>query len=353
MEKLNERIRNYYLVRFRFILIFFLSGLILTTCKKVPDKPYIQSVVGVHDLDSSQVWLSHEHILVDFIGADSIDQNKWNQDSVIKTMLPYLNQLKDYKVKYFVDATPAYLGRDPVLLKKIAERTGLIIITNTGFYGAYQNKYVPSFAKVLSAEKLADIWIGEFEHGIDKTSVKPGFIKISVDVADPLDSIHQKIVKAAALTHLKTGLTIASHTGLADGLWPQLQILKENGVSPKAFIWVHANKEENNENYLKAAQMGCWISFDGVAWEGEVEKTLEKLIFAKKNHILNKILISHDAGWYDPQKQVQTVMPYTNIFTKLLPALKAQGFTDNEIKTLVSVNLARAFSIGIKKVKSD
>jgi len=284
---------------------------------------------------------------VDFIGADSIDSKKWNHDSVIKAMSPYLEELKQHKVKFFVDATPAYLGRDVLLLEKIAKKTGLTIITNTGFYGAVNNKYVPAFAFEKTAEELAEIWISEYEQGIEGTSIKPGFIKISVDAGDTLDAIDEKLVRAAAITHLKTSLTIASHTGEAKGLWPQLKILKEMNVSPKAFIWVHAQNEKDNNNYLLAAKEGCWISLDGLGWD--LEKHIEKILFAKEHKILERILISHDAGWYDPQKTIQTIKPYTNIFTQLYPALVSKGFSKEEFNLLISSNPTKAFSINIRR----
>ena len=304
---------------------------------------FIQDVQGGHQVDADGIWLSHEHILVDFIGADSIQPHTWDHDAVIAEVTPYLEELKAYKVEYFVDATPAFLGRDVLLLEKLANKTGLKMLSNTGLYGARNNKFLPKYVQNISAEDLAQKWIAEFEYGIDGTVIKPGFIKIGVDTADPLDSLHQKLVKAAAITSLKTGLTIASHTGKAIGLWPQLKILQEMGVPLNSFIWVHAQAEENNDNYLKAAEAGCWISLDGLGWD--VEKHLGKLVYAKENGILDHILISHDAGWYDPQKEQQSITPYTNIFTKLLPELRAKGFTEHEIKLLLSKNPAKAYAI--------
>ncbi len=304
---------------------------------------FIQDVQGWHQVDTDGIWLSHEHILVDFIGADSIQPHTWDHDAVIAEVTPYLEELKAYKVEYFVDATPAYLGRDVLLLEKLANKTGLKMLSNTGLYGARNNKFLPKYVQNISAEDLAQKWIAEFDDGIDGTAIKPGFIKIGVDTADPLDILHQKLVKAAAITSLKTGLTIASHTGKAIGLWPQLKILQEMGVSPNSFIWVHAQAEEDNNNYLKAAQAGCWISLDGLGWD--VEKHLGKLVYAKEHGILDHILISHDAGWYDPQKEQQSITPYTNIFTKLLPELSAKGFTAHEIKLLLSKNPAKAYAI--------
>ena len=88
--------------------------------------------------------LIHEHFLVDFIGADKYDPTRWNRDEVIKKVLPYLLQAKKYGTRTILDCTPAYLGRDVLLLKRLADESGLQILTNTGYYGAVENKYLPS-----------------------------------------------------------------------------------------------------------------------------------------------------------------------------------------------------------------
>ncbi|HEU4861355.1 MAG TPA: hypothetical protein VFT15_16030, partial [Chitinophagaceae bacterium] len=126
---------------FRLLKSIIASSLLLlfVACSSNNKRTLIQSVTGPATVSPGEIWLSHEHLLVDFIGADSIDAKRWNHDSVINATLNYLEEIKPHKVKYFVDATPAYLGRDVLLLEKIANRTGLTIITNTGFYGAVNN----------------------------------------------------------------------------------------------------------------------------------------------------------------------------------------------------------------------
>lgn len=328
-----------------FLLVW---GNLFISCKGQQEQFVIQTVSGSMSFPDTISWLSHEHILVDFTGADSLDPNAWDHDSVMQSTLPFLQELQQYQAGIFVDATPAYLGRDVRLLEKMSQKTGIQIITNTGFYGAVKNKYIPGFAFALEPEALAEIWIGEWTHGIEGTPVKPGLIKIGVDATDTLHPMQQKLVKAAALTHLETGLTIASHTGQARGLWPQLEILKETGVSPRAFIWVHAQNEKEDQNYLRAAATGCWISLDGLGWE--LQNHVNKLIFAREQGFLDRILISHDAGWYDPQKTNQTIRAYTAIFTQLIPALKTEGFKQEDLDLLLKKNPARAFGISVKKI---
>ncbi|MEH6514850.1 MAG: hypothetical protein V7734_17295, partial [Maribacter arcticus] len=75
-------------------------------CSITMQQPLIQDVKGTHPVESNQIWLTHEHILVDFIGADSIQPNSWSHDSIIKEVMPYFEELKEFNVNYFVDATP-------------------------------------------------------------------------------------------------------------------------------------------------------------------------------------------------------------------------------------------------------
>lgn len=207
--------------------------------------------------------LIHEHVMVDWIGADSTGYHRWNRKEIVERTLPYLKEAKKYGASSFFDCTPAYLGRDPYILKKLAERSGLHILTNTGYYGVGNNKYVPKSAMNASPEDIAKIWIKEFREGIDGSGIRPGFIKISVENENFLTKIHSNLVKAAALTHLETGLTIVSHTGGDNPAMAQLKLLKDMGVSPSAFVWTHA-QNGTMKGYLLAASQGAWISLDNI-----------------------------------------------------------------------------------------
>ncbi len=317
--------------------------LTLVACSTRNDAPCVMTVKGPVTPEVNSLWLSHEHILVDFIGADSIHMNRWDIDTVKSMMMPLLTDLSAHGVGYFVDATPAFLGRDPMLLKELSQSTGIHVLTTTGYYGARKNKFIPDFVRDISSGELADIWIKEFNVGIDSSDIRPGFIKIGIDAAERLDPIHEKLVAAAALTHRQTGLTIASHTGPAVGLWPQLDILESHGVHPSAFIWVHAQNETDSTEYSVAAMRGCWISLDGMGWEQE--EHIEKLVFARNHGILNRILISHDAGWFDPAKKEQDIVRYTAIFLNVLPKLRLLGFTNEELTQLLVHNPVEAFGI--------
>lgn len=329
-------------------LIFIFISVFLGSCQNPPSNTlndYTNTVNGPIPIDSMGLTLIHEHMLVDFIGADSISSDRWNRDSVEKKVLPYLLEVKKHGVRTILDCTPSYLAKDPLLLKSLSEKSGIQILTNTGFYGAVGGKYLPDFVQTETAEQLAERWIAEFENGIEGTGIKPGFIKISVNEGDPLSAIDQKLVRAAAITHLNTGLTIASHTGTWNTAIQEVRILQEMGVEPSEFVWVHAQNEPDFANYQTAAEMGVWISLDGIGWA--IDPYVERLLFARENGILGNILISHDAGWYDPAKAGGgDFQPFTNIFEKLIPILNEKGFRDEDWNQLLIENPRKAFSLG-------
>tara|TARA_R110000744_G_scaffold256465_1_gene371934 strand:+ start:1628 stop:2713 length:1086 start_codon:yes stop_codon:yes gene_type:complete len=301
--------------------------------------------------------LIHEHIMVDWIGADSTGYHRWDRDEIVEIALPYLEELEKHGVTSFLDCTPAYLGRDPYVLKKLSELTGIHILTNTGYYGAGNNKYIPERLMNASPEQMAEQWIAEFRYGIDGSGIRPGFIKMSVDDRDVLSQTHENLIRAAALTHLETGMTIVSHTGRDGPAMAQLKVLKEMGVSPKAFVWTHA-QNGTLDGYLRAAGQGAWISLDhinglpsdGNANLGNIVWFIKMLLELKANGVLDHVLISHDAGWYNVgEKNGGDYRGYTDLFTKLIPRLKENGFTQYDIDLILKDNPSRAYTIDIRK----
>lgn len=234
------------------------------------------------------------------------------------------------------------------MLLKLSELSGLQIVTNTGYYGARNDQHLPKHVFSETAVHLADRWISEWESGIDGTEIKPGFIKIGVDPGS-LSELHRKIVKAAALTHLKTGLAIAAHTGPATGAFEEIEILKEYGVDPSAFIWIHAQNEKSLDLHIKAARLGVFVSFDGLGWSSS-EEYVKLISNMKSQNLLHQVLISHDAGWYHVgEPGGGQFKDFGKLFTELIPALKQAGFNQNEIDQLLIINPRNAFGVRVRK----
>jgi len=336
-------------MKFRLICaISLLFLLVILSCSR--QQEVIMTVTGKIPSDSIGITLAHEHILVDFIGADSTGYHRWDRQKVLDKVLPYLLEIRKLGVKTMVECTPAYLGRDPLLLRMLSERSGVQILTNTGYYGAINKRALPPHAWVESAEQLAARWTSEWKNGIENTGIRPGFIKIAVQSDSLLDSVHAKIVRAAALTHLKTGLTINAHTESAASARAELKIIQSEGVSPRAFIWTHA-QIARSPDHIDLARQGVWISYDNVTTDStELKKYVSLLAEMKSHGLLDHVILSHDAGWYDVVNPAGVIFrPYTTIFTHLIPALKSNGFTDREISMLLQDNPREAYTVRIRK----
>jgi phosphotriesterase-related protein len=284
---------------------------------------------------------------VDFIGADSTGYHRWDRQHVIDKALPFLEEVRAGGCNTFMECTPAYLGRDPELMKRLSEKTGMNILTNTGFYGARNNIFVPPKAFEMSPEEMASAWIAEFYDGIEGTGVRPGFIKTAVDRNNSLIPMHEKLIRAAALTHLETGLVIMSHTGTDKPAFDQMAILQEMGVSPEAFIWTHA-QSGTLDGWIKAAGMGAWIALDGVK-KRQIQDYVSNLTALKSEGLLDHVLISHDSGWYRVgEKDGGNYNGYITLFSELIPRLLENGFTSEDIELLLHQNPARAFAIRVR-----
>jgi phosphotriesterase-related protein len=293
--------------------------------------------------------LVHEHVLVDFIGADKVSRDRYDADEVFEVALPHLRALSAQGFRAFFEATPAYLGRDPGLLLRLSEASGLRIVTNTGYYGAADDKHVPAHAYEETPRALADRWTAEFNDGIEGTGIRPGFLKIGVD-AGPLSEIDRKLVEAGALCHLDTGLTIAVHTGDGPAARGILKVLKDRGVSPEAWVWIHAQNEKDRAVHVDAARAGAWVEFDGVGW-GRDEDHLDAVVDMAAHGLLSKVLVSQDSGWYHVgELGGGDYRPHTTLFDELVPALKTRGLGEDDIHTLLVDNPGRAFALGVRPV---
>lgn len=324
--------------------------MLLSTGVSIGQSGNVMTVRGLIPVSEMNMTLIHEHVLVDFIGAEETGKHRWNPEEVIPVALPYLLKLKNAGVQTLIECTPAYIGRDPLLLKMLSRKSGIKLITNTGYYGASNNKFLPAHAFTESANEIAFRWTKEWEEGIDDTEIKPGFIKIGVNPGE-LSPLHQKLIKAAARTHLKTGLPIVSHTGPAIPAFEQIEILQQENVSPAAFIWTHAQSEKDLDMHLKAAKKGVWISLDGIN-EGNMKEYLQMINNLRNKDCLTKVLISQDAGWYSPgEENGGDFRGYNTIPLKFIPLLQQNGYSEAEIHQLLILNPRKAFEIGVRALE--
>ena len=306
----------------------------------------MQTVLGPVDRAQLGFTLPHEHVMCDFIGADGTGRQRWDPAAVVKRMNPFLTRLKERGITGFVDCTPAYIGRDPRVLKLLAQQTGLHLITNTGYYGGAGDKFVPAHAHTETADQLADRWMDECKNGIEGSGVKPGFIKIGIDEvqadAASLSTIDEKLVRAAARLSRRTGLSVTCHTGGGPAGLLATKVFLEEKAPAARFIVAHSDGHGLPFNE-SIAELGAWVSFDGISRRPLEEHV--KLVTAVVAKHADRLLLSHDNGWYwVGQENGGEVRDFNYLADAFLPACRKSGLPEPVLRKLTVENPARAFS---------
>ena len=187
-----------------------------------------------------------------------------------------------------------------------------------------------------------------------KASKGPGSgrasMKIGVDKG-PLSEIDRKLIVAAARCHLQSGLTIASTPAMAPPPSDILATLGKEGVSPSAFIWVHAQNESDRACTSRRPRRGPgWSSTASVLRRSTAH--VEPSGHDARGH-LGRVLVSHDAGWYHVgEPGGGEYRGYTFLFDVFLPALRKGGISEAQIRQLLVENPARALTVAVRPTSS-
>jgi len=313
----------------------------------------MNTVRGLRPVGDFSVVLPHEHLTTDFIGAEMFPQPRYDRDLAFDTLLPHLRRVRERGVSALFECTPNHIGRDVQLLRRLSEATDLHIVSNTGYYGAVGNKYLPQHAYEETAKQLAARWLKEWNHGIDDTDIRPGFIKLGVDRGE-LPPLHAKLVRAAAIVHKETGATICIHTGDGEAALDELRILEQAGIAPEAFVWVHAQNDAGPIQ-IEVAKRGGWVSLDGYSVAAQNPKRYVNMVMAlKAAGCLGRVLISHDDGFAvdgDGERSSGFSLfggnpaPYIEIFDRFRPDLMNSGFAAADWDRLTTINPLEAFAL--------
>jgi phosphotriesterase-related protein len=261
-------------------------------------------------------------------------------------MEPYLKAAYAAGVAALVECSTPGVGRNVTILEHLAEATPIHIIAPTG---AYREELMPPALRELSAEQLAKIWITDLTEGMEGTEMQAGFIKLAMTSDGGPTPLEERNLKAAALASQRTGAVIASHTGNGDVARREMDILESAGLDLGRFIWVHANLEPDTAIHLEAARRGAYVEFDAIGAEWQLQPDMVDCTIALVDAgYADRVLLSHDAGWYEagqPDGRPEDgFRGFTGIIDDFIPALHARGVTDDLVYLLTVTNPARAFA---------
>lgn len=309
---------------------------------------FIRTVKGDVAVEGLGLMLPHEHLFVDLRGPSAPGYAEADPEAVVQVMRPHLEAIEREGVTAFVDCAPVGVGRNVAALRRLADATPIHIIAPTGIY---KEGLIPDALIDLSTEALAAIWVRELTEGMEGTDSRAGFIKVAMSDDGPR-AIEVSNLQAAALASRETGAVVASHTIGGAAARREMDVLERAGHDLSRFIWVHAHTEPDIAVHIEAAERGAWVEFDAIGAENWHPQALllESVVALIEAGYADHMLLSHDAGWYDPaqpdgQPKPDGIRGYTALFEHFIPHLKGRGVDEATIQMMTATNPARAFSI--------
>lgn len=305
----------------------------------------IHTITGPVEADSLELILPHEHLFTDLRGPHVPDYGRGEPSSVVEVVGPYLEEAHAAGVTALVECSTVGVGRNLPVLQRLAERTPIRILAPTG---VYRDAYIPDSLRQTGEHDLAGLWTRELTQGIEETSVRAGFIKLAMSDDGPTP-LEVRNLRAAARASRETGAVIACHTNGGTVARKEMDILEEAGLDLDRFIWVHAQTEADRAVLLQAARRGAYLELDsvGAPYQSQAELLETALVLIEAGYA-DRLLLSHDAGWYDPARAGGLpeggFRGYTALTAEFIPELSKQGISQAQIRQITVENPARAFA---------
>jgi phosphotriesterase-related protein len=250
-----------------------------------------------------------------------------------------------------VDVTNASLGRHPRTLQAISEQVGVNIVLGAGLY---RHQYFDAaWVDRTSTDAMAEWIVRDLTVGIADTGIRAGIIgEIACD--EWITAQEERVFRAAARAHKKTGVTITTHAAR----WPiglaQLDLLAEEGVDLRRVIVGHCDTVSSAEwtsparvmEYHEAlARRGAYVQFDTIRRGNEHEIDV-RLAYARnliqKGHA-DQILLSHDVCQRS-HLRAHGGGGYDFLLTDFLPRLQSSGVSTEAIGIIMVDNPRRALT---------
>lgn len=203
---------------------------------------------------------------------------------------------------------------------------------------------------------MVDMFVRDIREGIGDTGVRAAFLKCVVEERG-LTPDQTRVQKAICATHRETGVPITVHTNAAHRTGRQaMELYAREGVDLTKVVIGHAG-DSNDLDYLKwIMDQGATIGCDrfGLDLFNPTDQRVATIAALCAQGYADRIVLAHDAACYmdffsgdAAQQALATTAPnwhYLHISEDVLPALREQGVTDDQISTMLVDNPRRYFT---------
>jgi phosphotriesterase-related protein len=308
-------------------------------------------------LDTSQLGttLMHEHI---FVLSPEVQQNypgQWDEDERMADAIAKLDALKRRGVDTLVDVTVLGLGRDVARIQRLAAHTSLQIVVATGLY-TYND--LPLYFHFRGpgtlfggSEVMVDMFVRDITEGIAGTGVKAAVLKCATEAAGLTPGV-ERVLRAVAQAHRQTGVPITTHTHSATYRGrDQQRVFREEGVDLARVVIGHAGDSTDLAYLRELMDNGSTIGMDrfGIDIMLPFEDRVNTVARLCGLGYADRMLLSQDASCFldlfdaDASAELLPRWSYTHIFDDVLPALRARGVQESQIRQMLVDNPRRIF----------
>lgn len=317
----------------------------------------VQTVRGPVATEALGTTLMHEHV---FVLSEEIRRNypsTWNEEERVRDAVTRLRALKQRGVDTIVDPTVIGLGRDIERVARVNEQVDLNIVPATGLY-TYNDipfffHYVGPDTMFGGDEPMVDMFVGDITEGIAGTSIKAAFLKCAIE--DQLTPGVERVLKAVAETHKRTGVPITVHTSAPHrtGLVAQ-EVLRREGVDLSRVVVGHSGDSADLDYLRELLDAGSYLGMDrfGLDVLLPTDQRVTTIAALVEQGYADQLVLAHDASchidWFPPG-MVAEFAPnwhFTFIHDTVLPALRDAGVTDEQLTTMLVDNPRAYFAAG-------
>lgn len=280
----------------------------------------ITTVLGEVSEDKLGITSSHEHIFIDMRKCVDITGNepscfyekicKENRAEVfadpygildnallneIDAAMEEVNYFKKWGGQTIVDCTLDEIGRDPIALREVSQRTGINIIIGCGHY--YHKAHYP-YVEKASVQELADEMRKDILQGIGSTDIKAGIIG-EIGTSAVMSDSEKKVLKAAGIVGAETGKAIHVHTDLyTENGFEVIDILTREGAKPDKICIDHVDVWLRPDYIRALLEKGVYVEFDNFGKEFYTSKERRFAYDLERIRLLKNLM---DEGY---QKQI-------------------------------------------------
>ncbi len=246
-----------------------------------------------------------------------------------------------------VECSTIGVGRNIEVLCRLAEISPIHIVAPTG---VYRDAYIPDTLRDADEQELADLWIHELTEGIEGTLVRAGFIKLAMSDDGPTGLGDPQSEGRGQGQPWRRAPSLPAIPSVGKPPGQEMDILEQAGLDLHRFIWVHAQTEPDLSVLMEAAHRGAWLELDsvGAPYQSQTD-LLGMAVSLIEAGFVDQLLLSHDAGWYNPGSPQGWpeggYRGYTALVKDFLPELLKRNVTEEQLQMITTKNPIKCLCI--------